>query len=740
MADVSDLKNIPKFNGQNFQLWKFQIKAVLVAQDLLEIVEGTETKPVAGADNANATKVKEWTEKNAKAMFALSSSIDYSQLDYLVNCASPNEMWKKLSNIHEQKSTSNKLALTTKFHEYRKSPNDFIAQHVANIENIASQLKDIGQTVSDVMIMAKIISTLPSKYNAFISAWDSVPDTDQTMDKLRERLLREETRMSADDDIPRAFAATTIDTKNNGRKQPGDKKKSLVCNYCKKPGHIARYCFLKKRDKKSQKKENESSGDDFSRTTAFVMSQPSDNFKNNSSELESFHTSDTKNIWFLDSSASRHICCRRDWFSEFLSTRDDRVYMGNGAGLTVAGEGNVLIKRSVNRKWLDGIIRDVLTLGARSDTATPFELWFNKKPNVNHLRTFGCEAFALIPDVLRKKWDPKSKKLIFVGYEKDSENYRLFDPKTDRVVVSRHVKFNENSQNRVKPNEACFPLNFEEQPPAPVNDNLEVPEHEVEQPQSDDESFVDARDDHMPENLVENLPVEAELPAAIDDRAHRLKRSNADKCVYSGSIDNCKIYLALYVDDGVIFCKNVNVLNKIVKTLKEKFPIVTSDLNYFVGMEITRGENEIFVKQEIYIDKILRKFKMHDANIVKTPADPHVRLCKPTKPNELRVPYREAVGSLLFLALVSRPDIAYAVGVVSRYLDCFNETHWTAVKRIFRYIKGTRSFGILFRRSNEPLAPVGFSDADYAADVDTRRSTGGYLFMLSDGCITWSSK
>ncbi|CAB0030735.1 unnamed protein product [Trichogramma brassicae] len=126
MADVSDLKNIPKFNGQNFQLWKFQIKTVLVAHDLLEIVEGTETKPEPGENNANATKVKEWTKKDAKAMFALSSSIDYSQLDYLVNCASANEMWKKLSNIHEQKSTSNKLALTTKFHEYRKSPNDSI--------------------------------------------------------------------------------------------------------------------------------------------------------------------------------------------------------------------------------------------------------------------------------------------------------------------------------------------------------------------------------------------------------------------------------------------------------------------------------------------------------------------------------------------------------------------------------------------------------------------------------------
>lgn len=128
-------------------------------------------------------------------MFVLSSSIDYNQLDYLVTCTSATEMWKKLSGIHELKSVSNKLDLTTTFHEYRLTPSDSISQHIAKIENIANQLKDIGQTVPEIRIMATVISTLPSKYNAFVSAWDSVPENNQKMNNLRVRILREETWM-----------------------------------------------------------------------------------------------------------------------------------------------------------------------------------------------------------------------------------------------------------------------------------------------------------------------------------------------------------------------------------------------------------------------------------------------------------------------------------------------------------------------------------------------------------------
>lgn len=129
---------------------------------------------------------------------------------------------------------------------------------------------------------------------------------------------------------------------------------------------------------------------------------------------------------------------------------------------------------------------------------------------------------------------------------------------------------------------------------------------------------------------------------------------------------------------------------------------------------------------------------MRCASCRHTRRSPHVILEKTTDGNELYdVPYREAVGSLLFVASVSRPDIAYAVGVVSRYLEKHGKPHWQAVKR---YLKGTKSLGIMYSNSGSGLNLVGFSNSDYAGDKDTRRSTTGYLFELANGPITWCSK
>ena len=103
----------------------------------------------------------------------------------------------------------------------------------------------------------------------------------------------------------------------------------------------------------------------------------------------------------------------------------------------------LLAKSLPTRLWPQAVNTAVyvlnLTLGSRSDTTTLFELWTNTKPCVSHLRTFGCDAYALLLDVFRKKWDAKAEKLIFVVYQKESENYRLFNPETGRIVVSRNV-------------------------------------------------------------------------------------------------------------------------------------------------------------------------------------------------------------------------------------------------------------------------------------------------------------
>jgi len=94
----------------------------------------------------------------------------------------------------------------------------------------------------------------------------------------------------------------------------------------------------------------------------------------------------------------------------------------------------------------------------------------------------------------------------------------------------------------------------------------------------------------------------------------------------------------------------------------------------------------------------------------------------------------------MFTANGSRPDIAFSVGVASRYFDKYDETHWNAIKRTFKYLKETEHYGIMYTKINAPNILKGYSDSDFASDTDTKKSTTGYIFKLSNGPVTWNSQ
>ena len=132
---------------------------------------------------------------------------------------------------------------------------------------------------------------------------------------------------------------------------------------------------------------------------------------------------------------------------------------------------------------------------------------------------------------------------------------------------------------------------------------------------------------------------------------------------------------------------------------------------------------------------------MADSKPVGTPQDPKCSLSKienETEENINPTRYRSAVGALIYAATGTRPDIANAVGNVGKYMENPQKQHWDAVKRIFRYLNGTRNLGLQYTKGNQEL--VGYSDSDYAGDVETRKSTTGYVFQLGNSTITWNSK
>ena len=157
--------------------------------------------------------------------------------------------------------------------------------------------------------------------------------------------------------------------------------------------------------------------------------------------------------------------------------------------------------------------------------------------------------------------------------------------------------------------------------------------------------------------------------------------TSADPCVFVNVGTQEKIILVLYVDDGGIACKDPQRIQDLLNHLKNYFEITDCNLNIFLGIEITYKENGIlFACQKFFADKMVQKFNLSDAHSVSIPMDPHEKLefFEEAKALNRKVPYKEAIGSLMFLGMVTRPDIAFAVGVLSRHAENPKKAHWNA--------------------------------------------------------------
>lgn len=219
-----------------------------------------------------------------------------------------------------------------------------------------------------------------------------------------------------------------------------------------------------------------------------------------------------------------------------------------------------------------------------------------------------------------------------------------------------------------------------------------------------------------------------------------LKTSVSDPCVFVRHKKGKTIIVAIYVDDGLVASNDTDEINSVLSHLQEQFEVKVMEATCFLGLQIEKLSNgSIHIHQEAYIKKILNRFNMAECKTVSTPIDCGQNLGDFVNDEiDSTYPYREAVGSLMFLAIGTRPDISYAIGVVSRYLEHPSPAHVNAVKRIFKYIRGTVNMGI-FYNSNDVVDFVGYSDADYAGDNETRRSTSGYVFHIGSGVISWAS-
>jgi histone deacetylase 1/2 len=202
------------------------------------------------------------------------------------------------------------------------------------------------------------------------------------------------------------------------------------------------------------------------------------------------------------------------------------------------------------------------------------------------------------------------------------------------------------------------------------------------------------------------------------------------------------MYLLVYVDDIILISSSDVVADRLVSALSGDFAIKDlGALHYFLGLEVSRSSAGLTLTQQKYSLDLLRRAGMLKCKHATTPMSATDRMTaldgdilSPDDATE----YRSLVGGLQYLT-ITRPDVSYAVNRVCQYLHAPRTSHWSAVKRILRYVSLTASYGLLLQPAPS-CALSAFSDADWAGNPDDRRSTGGYAVFFGPNLIAWNAR
>ncbi|GMP43055.1 hypothetical protein CsSME_00012568 [Camellia sinensis var. sinensis] len=200
------------------------------------------------------------------------------------------------------------------------------------------------------------------------------------------------------------------------------------------------------------------------------------------------------------------------------------------------------------------------------------------------------------------------------------------------------------------------------------------------------------------------------------------------------------VALLLYVDDMIITGSDSSAISEVKQHLFRTFEMKDlGPLRYFLGIEVAFSPKGYFLSQAKYANEVIHRAGLTDIKVSDTPIELNVKLNSiDGVPLDDPTLYRELVGCLVYLT-VTRPDFAYVVHVVSQFVSVPRSTHWAALVRVLRYLRGTIFQGLLLS-STSSLDLVAYADSDWAGDVTDRKSTSGFCMFLGDSLIPWKSK
>ena len=349
---------------------------------------------------------------------------------------------------------------------------------------------------------------------------------------------------------------------------------------------------------------------------------------------------------------------------------------------------------------------------------TPYELFNGRKPNINHLRVFGCSCFVLKNGKENLgKFDEKADLGIFIGYSLTSHAYRIYNKRLMTVEESVHVVFDEVDRRNIQ-----IPKTSAEED----EQSISLEKWDI----SAEKQPIDSQKQPIEIMQQSELPNEWRIPRdlSVENIIGQIKEGVSTR----SSISN--------------FCRHTSFVSQIEpksidEALKDEkwVEAMHEELNQFARNEVKQTKDEIFLCQSKYCKEILKKFEMESYKEANTPMPSSCYMdANAVGKGVDQTKYRELIGSLLCLT-ASRPDIMFGVCLCARYQANPKESHFKAAKRILKYLKGTSTVGLWYP-SHSPIHLIGYSDSDFAGCKLDRKSTSGTCHLLGSSLISWHSK
>ena len=325
---------VPVLDGKNFALWKKQILLVLKVKKLTSCLK-QKTYITVDTDGDVKTEASYSEDDELKTLTIINGSLDQSVQLKVVSCETAWETWERLHQIYENKTPANVAKIFEQYYSYKKMASDDMSAHISKVEALAIYLEEVGEKQSDISIMSRLLYSLPNEYGSLREAWESVHPDHQTKRNLISRLLAHESSKPGRDLGNTAEVALVAGKPKEARFSQGsdDRRKRVKCFNCGKMGHYKRDCRVK----------NQSSDRAPGQSVALVL-----------------NCGERSDKWVIDSGASRHTCCRRDWFRNFRAA-SEKLQVGNEEWVEATGCGSVFISCDVGGGKKEDIeLKDVL--------------------------------------------------------------------------------------------------------------------------------------------------------------------------------------------------------------------------------------------------------------------------------------------------------------------------------------------------------------------------------------------